>query len=259
MSTKDYSTTLLDMEDIIVKNIDEHAREITIELDLQQRVQLCPACGAGISRVHDYHNRTIRDLDLRGKRATLHYRRRRYLCPECGKRFPEKCSFAGRYKRFTHRVAVKAVDLLRRRSSLKAVAEATGTSLSGVNRILNTLTVPKPEALPEAISFDEFRGNLGGERFQCIVTDPLNRLVLDILPKRTVESMQDYLRPLVVRTSPAFVREFCYPSLYTPTFDTEPIKGRGIEGFVPAWLTCGPRSGSLAKKAVSMKRQPLCI
>ena len=155
--------------------------------------------------------------------------------PNVGKDFLKKCSFAGRYQRFTHRVAVKTVDLLRRRSSLKAVAEATGTSLSGVNRILNTLTVPKPEALPEAISFDEFRGNLGGERFQCIVTDPLNRRVLDILPKRTVESMQDYLRPLVVRTSPASVREFCYPSLYTPTYVTEPIKGRGIEDFVPAW------------------------
>ena len=205
MSTKDYITTLLDMEDIIVKNIEEDAREITIELELQQRVQLCPACGAGTSRVHDYHNRTIRDLDLRGKRATLHYRRRRYLCPECGKRFPEKCSFAGRYQRFTHRVAVKTIDLLRRRSSLKAVAEATGTSLSGVNRILNTLTVPKPEALPEAISFDEFRGNLGGERFQCIVTDPLNRRVLDILPKRTVESMQDYLRSFPNRSEVRYV------------------------------------------------------
>ena len=31
-------------------------------------------------------HRTIRDLDLRGKRVTLYYRRRRYLCPECGKK-----------------------------------------------------------------------------------------------------------------------------------------------------------------------------
>lgn len=194
MSTKDYTTMLLDMEDVVLKNIEEDAQEITLELELAQKEHLCPACGAATSRVHDYHKRTIRDLDLRGKRMTLHYRSRRYLCPECGKRFPEKCSLAGRYQRFTHRVAVKTVDLLRRRSSLKAVAEDTGTSLSGVNRILNALTVSRPEALPEAISFDEFKGNLGGERFQCIVTDPLNHRVLDILPKRTVETMQDYLR-----------------------------------------------------------------
>ena len=45
MSTKDYITTLLDMEDIVVKNIEEDAREITIELELQQKEHLCPACG----------------------------------------------------------------------------------------------------------------------------------------------------------------------------------------------------------------------
>lgn len=194
MSTKDYTTMLLDMEDVVLRNIQEDEEEITLEFELQQKEHLCPACGAATSRVHDYHNRTIRDLDLRGKRTTLHYRRRRYHCPECGKKFAEKCSFAGRYQRFTHRVAVKTVDLLRRRSSLKAVAEDTGISLSGVNRVLNALAVPRPEALPEAISFDEFKGNLGGERFQCIVTDPLNHRVLDILPKRTVETIQDYLR-----------------------------------------------------------------
>ena len=136
---------------------------------------------------------------------TLHYRRRRYLCLECGKKFAEKCSFAGRYQRFTHRLTAHAIGQLHRRSSLTAVAENTGISLSGVNRILNALAVPKPEALPEAISFDEFKGNLGGERFQCIVTDPLNHRVLDILPKRTVESIQDYLRSFPNRTEVRYV------------------------------------------------------
>lgn len=205
MSTKDYTTMLLDMEDIILKNIEEDDQEITIEFELQQKEHTCPTCGAATSRVHDYHNRTIRDLDLRGKRVTLHYRRRRYLCLECGKKFAEKCSFAGRYQRFTHRLTAHAIGQLHRRSSLTAVAENTGISLSGVNRILNALAVPKPEALPEAISFDEFKGNLGGERFQCIVTDPLNHRVLDILPKRTVESIQDYLRSFPNRTEVRYV------------------------------------------------------
>ena len=194
MSTKDYITKLLDMEDVVLKNIQEDTQEITIELELQQKEHLCPVCGTATSRVHDYHYRMIRDLDLRGKRTTLHYRQRRYICPECKKRFTEECSFAGRYQRTSYRVTGKTIDLLRRRSSLKAVAEDTGTSLSAVNRVLNTLAVPRPEVLPEAVSFDEFKGNLGGERFQCIVTDPLNHRVLDILPKRTVESIQDYLR-----------------------------------------------------------------
>ena len=205
MSTKDYITKLLDMEDVVLKNIQEEAQEITIELELQQKEHLCPECGALTSRVHDYHYRMIRDLDLRGKRTTLHYRQRRYICPECKKRFTEECSFAGRYQRTSYRVTGKTIDLLRRRSSLKAVAEDTGTSLSAVNRVLNTLAVPRPEVLPEAVSFDEFKGNLGGERFQCIVTDPLNHRVLDILPKRTVESIQDYLRSFPNRDEVKYV------------------------------------------------------
>ena len=51
----------------------------------------------------------------------------------------------------------------------------------------------KSQRLPEAISFDEFKGNTGGQRFQCIVTDPLNHSVFDILPARTVGTIQDYL------------------------------------------------------------------
>ena len=49
--------------------------------------------------------------------------------------------------------------------------------------------------LPEAVAFDEFKGNAGGERFQCIVADPLGRRVFDILPStEPLETIQDYLR-----------------------------------------------------------------
>ena len=47
----------------------------------------------------------------------LLYRRRRYVCPACGKRFSEDNGFVGRYMRFTHRTAEKIMQLLRRRSS----------------------------------------------------------------------------------------------------------------------------------------------
>ncbi len=41
--------------------------------------------GAETQRVHDYRIRQVRDLELR-----LLYRRRRYVCLVCGKRFAEK-------------------------------------------------------------------------------------------------------------------------------------------------------------------------
>ena len=47
----------------------------------------------------------------------------------------------------------------------------------------------KPNALPRALSFDEFKGNANGESFQCILTAPEERHILDILPDRRVSTL----------------------------------------------------------------------
>ena len=193
MSKKDYSAELLKMEGVEIEKIEEDADEIVIQVCLTRKAQPCKRCGEPTDRVHDYRIRQVRDLELRGKPLQLLYRQRRYVCPACGKRFSEANDFVGRYMRFTHRTGEKIMDLLRRRSSMKDVAKDTGTSVSGVQRVLKMMPVSKPQRLPEAISFDEFKGNTGGQRFQCIVTDPLNHRVFDILPARTVGTIQDYL------------------------------------------------------------------
>lgn len=131
--------------------------------------------------------------------------RRRYVCPACGKRFSEDNGFVGRYMRFTHRTAEKIMQLLRRRSSMKDIAKDTGTSVSGVKRILGIMPVSKPQRLPQALSFDEFKGDTGGQPFQCIVADPLNRRVFDILPDRTAATIQEYLRPFPNRDEVKYV------------------------------------------------------
>ena len=182
------------MEGVEIKEFRESDSEIRIFFRMKQMTQVCPHCLAETRRVHDYHMRTIRDLELRGKPLVLCYLRRRYVCPECGKRFAENCTFAGKYQRFTHQVTRRIMDLLRRRSSVKDIAALTGTSVSGVMRCLKHMPTMRPMRLPSAISFDEFKGNVNGEKFQCIVTDPLARRVFDILPNRTVSGIQDYLK-----------------------------------------------------------------
>ena len=205
MSEKDYITKVLDMEDGIIEEMKEEGQELKLTIRLERKPHPCPACGAWTERVHDYRIRRLRDLEIVGKKTEILYRRRRYVCECCGKKFAECCTFAGRYQRCTHRVTARVIDLLHRRSSMKAIAEDTGTSASMVGRVLNALSVAGPKQLPEAVSFDEFKGNLGGERFQCIVTDPLNRRVLDVLPTRTVETVQDYLRTFTNRDMVKYV------------------------------------------------------
>ena len=205
MSTNDYSAKLLKMEGVRIEKLEESEQEIVLQISLERRAQVCGRCGTETERVHDYRVRQVRDLELRGKPLRLLYRRRRYVCPVCGKRFAEKNAFVGRYMRFTHRIGEKIMTLLRRRSSMKDIARDAGVSISGVQRVLKMAPVSKPQQLPEAVAFDEFKGNAGGERFQCIVTDPLNRRVFDILPSRTVETIQSYLRSFPNRSEVKYV------------------------------------------------------
>jgi len=74
------------------------------------------------------------------------------------------------------------------------VAMQTGVSVSGVARCLGLQPQAAPQRLPEVLALDEFKGNAGGEKFQCILTAPDQGQIIDILPSRTVSVLQDYLK-----------------------------------------------------------------
>ena len=142
MSMKDYSAELLKMEGVQIEKLDETEEEIILQISMERKMHICKRCGGKTDRIHDYRIREVRDLELRGKPVRLLYRRRRYVCPACGKRFSEDNGFVGRYMR-THRTAEKIMHLLRRRSSMKDIAKDTGTSVSGVKRVLGA-SCPSP-------------------------------------------------------------------------------------------------------------------
>ncbi|MDD4320829.1 MAG: ISL3 family transposase, partial [Acidaminococcaceae bacterium] len=61
------------------------------------------------------------------------------------------------------------------------IAKRFSVSISTVLRKFSIINFPKPK-LPGILSIDEFRGNAGGEKFQCVLTSPSEHKVLDILP-----------------------------------------------------------------------------
>ena len=89
MSTKDYSAELLKMEGVQIEKLDETEEEIILQISMERKIHICKRCGGKTDRIHDYRVREVRDLELRGKPVRLLYRRRRYACPACGKRFSE--------------------------------------------------------------------------------------------------------------------------------------------------------------------------
>ena len=85
MLNQDYTSKLLNLEDVIITNVDNISDQLHIYIELPRRKHVCPVCGAVTDRIHDYRMQTIKDVPL-ARDTFLHLRKRRYRC-HCGKRW----------------------------------------------------------------------------------------------------------------------------------------------------------------------------
>ena len=183
MLYKYFTEKLLGLQGVNITNIEETEKEISIYAELERKEHSCIRCGTVTDAVHDYRTQVIKDIPAFGKLVSIILRKRRYRCPCCGKRFFEENVFLPKYHRMTNRLAAFVIDKLRDERSFTSVAKEVNLSVSTVIRIFDVISYPKAK-LQEALSIDEFKGNTNGEKYQCILTDPVNKVVLDILPER---------------------------------------------------------------------------
>lgn len=188
-----YSEKVLGLQGVEIKNIENTEKEIYIEVELKRRLHRCPACGQETDRIHDYRRQIVKDIPAYGKAVFLLLRKRRYVCP-CGKRFFEENTFLSRYQRMTARKIAYAISSLRKCRSYTSVSEEHGVSVSTILRLFNHVRYPRPKHLPVALGIDEFKGNSGGEKFHCILTDLETGTVIDILKTRCKHELYDYFK-----------------------------------------------------------------
>lgn len=194
MLNNDYTTKLIDMEHMEVKNIEVYPDRMIIYVEMKRRPSRCPCCGAETNSVHDYREQTVKDCPVQGKQLIWKYKKRRYRCENCGKRFYEQNWLLPKFHRITNRMALLALNKLSVKVSRKDIAEELGVSESTVCRWMHLAPFSRPKKLPTVLSIDEFRGNAGGEKFQCILTAPLEKRMLDILSDRKERTIFNYLK-----------------------------------------------------------------
>lgn len=182
---------LLGLKDVIVTRVENFNNQIHVWLEPILQMQVCPACRHETKRTHSYREQLVKDLPLQGLHCILHLRKRRYYCPHCGTVFLEKLSFLARYQRNTNRLVSKVLSDYRCEHSTASIAQRNGISVGTAVRIFNRVSYPLPK-LPQVLSIDEFKGNAGGRKYQCILTDPVKRNVLDILPSKNSEDLIAY-------------------------------------------------------------------
>jgi len=189
-----YIKDLLDLKDVIITKTAHTDKYVKFFLDTKPRPHICPVCGNSTAKIHDYRWQTIKDLPFQLKNCYLVLHKRRYVC-SCGKKFYESYEFLPRYLHRTKRLTWKIADLLQETVSLKSVAKASNVSVTTVCRILDSIHYSCPP-LKEAVSIDEFKGNARTGKYQCILVNPKNHSIMDILPDRTQSHLTAYFREI---------------------------------------------------------------
>ena len=100
-------------------------RELVVDVETDGSWSRCPACGFKCRRVHDRRIKRIRDLSVSGRKVTLVWRRRRFVCGNCDERHVETHSeFEGKVTRRMARQLVADAKVM----SVRAVAKRHGVS-----------------------------------------------------------------------------------------------------------------------------------
>ena len=185
---------LLDLQDVLVdfKNISENDDQIVIPISTQKKEQVCPCCGNKTSYVHDYRYQNIKHLPFKHKSIILKLRKRRYVCPHCGKRFYEHYDFLPKYYHSSNILFENILDDLKSKLSLKDIARLNFVSTNTISRALNLVGFTDKPPLPEVLGIDEFKGNCDGQKYHVQLTDIQNKKTLDILFSRKKLHLHSY-------------------------------------------------------------------
>lgn len=219
--TNNNTAKVLNLEEVIITSVENNEDELHIFCELPRKAHLCPQCGNLTDHVHDYRMQKIKDIPF-GRTTYLHLRKRRYRCPECGKRFAEENPLSARYYRITRRSFASIIQQLKKAVSFSEVAHKHNVSVTSVLRYFSVVGYSKGE-LPEVLSIDEFKGDTDGEKYQTILTDAKNKKVQDILPNRFENDLKKYflqfenrsaVKYFVCDMNPHFrsVAQFCFPN-----------------------------------------------
>jgi len=183
MSNLDFIIHSLNIANVSIDNVIKSCDTLTYFLSTNISTQTCPCCGHHTSYVHDYRTQKIKDLPIHRLKVSLVIKKRRYVCHHCGKKFYEFLPFIQKYKRVTDRLRQSVFIDLHEPYTMKNIASKHSVSTFFVQQVLDEMSIPI-ESPNNIIAIDEFKGNADGEKFQTIITDPVNKKVLNILPDR---------------------------------------------------------------------------
>ena len=200
-------TFYLGIKDKEMKIIDQYYEIIdgrtakVVKIQRNQVATSCPRCGKKTKRVHDYRNQKIKHTKLCDYDTYIIYRKRRYVCMDCNKRFYEPNRVTPKYGKLSSHLKLKILQLLKKKVSMTDIGDITNVSTSTVLRTLKSLQefVSNHRTLPEVICMDEFRSVKNVGNYSFIMGDPTEGKIIDILPNRFKKDLLSYFRKIDIK------------------------------------------------------------
>lgn len=168
---------------------------------LETESNYCPSCGC----VKEGHNivkngsksSRITLPRISGLPAYLLLKKQRYYCRECMTYFTAKSDVVDDYCFISNRVKHLVMDMATETLTLKHIAERCQVSDHTVQRVINKAAEDlkhRPlDALPEHLSFDEFKSVKSADgHLSFIFIDGTNSRVVDIIEDRRKASLKNY-------------------------------------------------------------------
>ena len=164
-----------------------------------EEVALCPHCGSLSTKIHQEETRSIRHLDVWGKKTVLHFLSRRFKCEDCGRTFVEELPFVDSHRRqsiaFEQHIYQACLT-----STRKAVAVHEGLSHSTVKDIFNFWAAMKRISTAtypvRVLGIDELSIKKRHKQFVLVISDIDRKCILAILPDREKKTLEIWIEAL---------------------------------------------------------------
>lgn len=125
----------------------------------------------------------IRYLPYRNKKVIIRFRRKKYKCRCCGKKFEVDPKFVSHKNQIRIRLKQEIIFKIGQMITARAIAKKYYASDFTVNSIMKLIN-PKRLEFGEVLNIDEFKGNCDRIKYQKILADSRNKRIIDILPSR---------------------------------------------------------------------------
>ena len=200
MAINDFITSTLNLRIDQIDSLDSVRKDnaLHIHVKLKDAHPKCPYCG-GDTKSKGYTHHTYNHLKMGGAPSYIEWKRRRYLCKDCGKSFVEVNPFGPETFHQTYALLRHVADELANiHNSYKDIALRNNISTTLVELYCDSFVQVPRLTLPENLGIDEIHSGMAkyGGSYLCSFVDNNKRCLNELLPDRSKRTLSRHLEAI---------------------------------------------------------------